>query len=142
MCGPEIRFGVSNRAEIFTRNINHQKHWLLKISDRKDQPKWKIISDGEEPLIYHQFFKFRIEFFLLFYIPFYSLWKIVHRMVYNSWDFILFMAKYIFTKIRIDHFLTSKFEPDWDIRKTILSQSDDSSKSYRLNGWLDTLIDF
>jgi hypothetical protein len=42
----EIRFSLTNRAEIFTRSVSLQDDSSLKISAQKDYFKWKIVSEG------------------------------------------------------------------------------------------------
>jgi hypothetical protein len=41
---------MTNRAKIFTRSVSLQDHSFLKISARKEHPKWEIVSKGGFPL--------------------------------------------------------------------------------------------
>ena len=45
----KIRFGTTDRAEIFTRSISRQDHSLIKISARKDEPKLEIVCEDIPP---------------------------------------------------------------------------------------------
>ncbi len=54
----EILSNTTNRAEIFTRSVSLRDHSSLKISARKDHPKWEIVSEGalKHLLFYNSFF--------------------------------------------------------------------------------------
>jgi hypothetical protein len=47
----KTRFGMTDRAEIFTRSVSLQDHSSLKISAQTDHPKWEIVSEGGPPLM-------------------------------------------------------------------------------------------
>ena len=159
MCGPEIRFGVGNRAEIFTRSISRQDHSLLKISDGKDQPKWKIICDRGRGLSLTSILQIlKLIIFQCFLCHFVAR-EILHRMIYDSWGSIWLEQNIILQKSEKVGFLIENlnsfssdsvnpqriiliFERGRDIWETSLwakirRRSDDFWKSYRVNGRTD-----